>query len=132
MSIARTRRIELTEYDPLWKDCFILLKMMSFRETIDLQKEVRASERSIYKADKAFRKLDDDSPDYEKLQDELDKVNAEHMGLLVKIIQRNLKGGKIHDGENLRDIIAEDIEDFDIELITEFIAVLSGQNSKKK
>lgn len=106
MAIKRTIRISLDQYEPTWSECFVILSMMSYRELDNYLNPII---------------------------DKTNEIQRDDTLTLLKSIQGRFVSGLIfdHDLNAKREMTVEDILDFDINILGEWLGIIMGNDKKK-
>lgn len=134
--IERKRRVDLAEFDPTWKDSFVILVSHPYKKVQELTREIIDNQRAIHKAEKQAKQLlSVENPDDEILEEAQrirDNAGQSYYDIVIGHLREGFRSGKVFDTEGgLRDMTADDINDFDIEVLEHLFACLTGQIEKK-
>lgn len=139
MSYFRQKRIDLTDIDARFKDCFVMVGTKGFLEVSELRKQIaRLNSRmeiNDIKLNKLKSRLDEDEilKEYEERSEQDIKLSDELIQLYVQIGKGNFISGMIYDNEisQVREMTAQDIELFDNEILTRLVQAILGTVGKK-
>lgn len=147
---VRKIKVDLSSFDSAWTDSFVLISTSGFNDQKDfairLSKVDREREKLSRAHKKAQRKLDklieagkDAGDEYDALEKEEDtlyneseKASLKTYDFMQKEVIPRFISGKIVDGDTgkLRDMVKEDLVEFDLEVFTEIARRVAGQTSK--
>lgn len=123
----RRVRVDLDSYESKWKDCYIVVALLTFNAANEYDKHNRQLARKVTK----LESISDPTPEQEQ---ELDELNEKFRTRMIRAIAGQFKEGKIFDQEQdqIVDLSADDIGDFDFEILTALTNIISGKVSDKK
>lgn len=143
--IIREKRIDLSSFQHNWAGCYIMIATKNYvdmqtllRDARNLSRESRKAEIRLKRANKRLEETTDTPAfdvafaDYEKIDEEMREISEKQIGIDLKFIKENFRGGKIWDSESntIVDMVAADVESFDTEVIGAIVAEAMGFNSK--
>ena len=149
--IQRKIRFELSSYDASWKDCFVLFSADSFRSSIEFKKKITQLTRKTRIAERELKKVSSkleidatvgkDSDDFDikrekELMDETEKYSIDIIKLYQKFVTDRFISGVIFDPEigekgGMRDLVKEDMLEFDEAILQLMVQAIIGEISKK-
>lgn len=137
--VTRQVRISLKQFTPAWENSWIICKAMTFKESIDFDKEVSKAQ---YDLQRASRKLESVKRDLEVVETD-DKLTEESRYIkqvetysdkifdkIFKSVENSFISGSIFD-EVQRDMTKEDMKMFDKEVYQYIIKHIKGDVEKK-
>jgi DNA polymerase III delta prime subunit len=146
--IQRKIRFDLAEYDSSWKGCFVLFATDGFKNSIEFKKKISALNREAFLAERELKKLnsklstdatlgkESDPKTVKKEKDLLkrtDEIALEIIEEYQKLISKSFVSGQIFDAEknSTRDLVREDMLDFDEAVLQLMVQAITGEITKK-
>lgn len=130
--IRRKIRVDLSQFDPDWQDCFILLVSAGIDDQLGLQKHIRKIEREQKEIDKKIKEIKEDKK-IQELEDKSDELTKKMGYVIYDQVEQHFLSGIIYDFDEKksREMKKEDIRALDLEVIKFVYGRLAGVLEKK-
>jgi hypothetical protein len=132
MAFYRTKRVELAEFDPKWSESFVLVKTTGLQDIFNKKKEIGHKNQEVQKLQKLSEKPGVTAEELEEYDTKATKLAGEIVALTYKMVSDVFVSGMIYDNDEdkTRPLLAEELKEFDSEVLKKVIEELTGNVPK--
>lgn len=132
MAFYRTKRIDLSEFDPKWNESFILVKTSGLQQVFDIQRNITKKQGVIKTLSKIIEDPQSTDEQVEKAESDIMKESEAIVALTYRIIEDAFVSGMIYDNDEqkTRPLLREEIKLLDTEITKSIIGSIQGEVPK--
>ena len=132
MAFYRTKRIDLSAFDPKWNESFVIVKTSGLQQVFDLQKAITQKQSVLKELSEKLESSDITEKDSAKYEKQIIEESQNIVSLTYKIIEDSFVSGMIYDNDEqkARPLLREEIKLLDTEVTKTIIGNIQGEVPK--